>query len=59
MTDYALPKITGGRKTGSGRDRRLTVCKICRHSVMEGEPTTWLTKPMGMSHTTCADRVDR
>lgn len=48
--------LTGG---GSYRDRRLTVCKLCRYSVYEGEPTVWLTTPpwMGVSHRVCAARA--
>jgi hypothetical protein len=34
----------------------VTTCKLCRLSVYKGQPSVWLSKPMGINHTECAER---
>lgn len=45
------PKVAGPART---QPREVTRCKICRLAILAGQPTVWRTKPMGLSHETCA-----
>jgi hypothetical protein len=53
----ALSRLTGPKKPGPSGDQRRTTCKLCLISILIGEPTVWLTKPMGLSHQGCAQRA--
>jgi hypothetical protein len=43
-----------GPKTGSFTNQHRTTCKLCPHSIHVDDAAVWLTKPMGLSHDTCA-----
>jgi hypothetical protein len=54
------PLNSGGfRKSTKGNlnanSGMIPLCKLCRFGIMPGEKRAWLTKPMGLSHQTCAD----
>lgn len=49
---YAFRKP--GKNTLNPNSATIPVCKLCRHSILQGHPRVWLTKPMGLSHASCA-----
>lgn len=52
-----VKSLTGSNRPGPLNDQRRTVCKLCLAGILVGEPTVWLTKPMGLSHEGCASRA--
>lgn len=52
-----IHRLTGPTRPGKTGDQCRTVCKLCRYALLHGEAAVWLTKPMGLSHKTCAARV--
>ncbi len=47
------------RKPGKGHlspnNPNVPACKLCSYSILPDVPRVWLRKPMGLSHTTCAE----
>lgn len=56
--------LTGGgtRKPIKGSlapNANLPLCKLCLHSIQQGQARVWLRRPMGLSHVECVkDRND-
>lgn len=47
-------RLGSNGKTAPGAYR--SQCKLCPHAIYHGQEAVWLTRPMGLSHTPCAEK---